>query len=78
MLQWWRGRPERRVMLHPGDLGRSRRFNRDVLGLAVYRACGPPDDSGLVFFLGQVAVPGRALGDDLGPGPRCSSRARLS
>jgi hypothetical protein len=62
MLQWWRGRPERRVLLRPGDLGRSRRFNRDLLGLAVYRACGPPDDSGLVFFLGQVEVSGYAVG----------------
>jgi catechol 2,3-dioxygenase-like lactoylglutathione lyase family enzyme len=42
-----------RILLRPGDLDRSRRFYRDVLGLAVYREFGPPDDPGLVFFLGQ-------------------------
>ena len=42
-----------RVLLRPSDLDRSRRFYRDVLGLAVYREFGPPDDPGLVFFLGQ-------------------------
>src|SRR5215470_8174156 len=62
MLQWWRGRPERRVLLHHVDLARSRRFNRDVPGLAVCRACGPLDDSALVFFLGQVEVSGHLVG----------------
>jgi len=42
-----------RVMLHPTDLERSRRFYRDVLGLAVYRQFGPPDSPGTVFFLGS-------------------------
>ena len=42
-----------RVLLRPGDLDRSRRFYRDVLGLAVYREFGPPDDPGVVFFLGS-------------------------
>jgi catechol 2,3-dioxygenase-like lactoylglutathione lyase family enzyme len=42
-----------RILLRPGDLGRSRRFYRDVLGLAVYREFGPPEDPGMVFFLGQ-------------------------
>jgi catechol 2,3-dioxygenase-like lactoylglutathione lyase family enzyme len=42
-----------RILLRPADLDRSRRFYRDVLGLAVYREFGPPDDPGLVFFLGQ-------------------------
>jgi catechol 2,3-dioxygenase-like lactoylglutathione lyase family enzyme len=42
-----------RILLRPGDLDRSRRFYRDLLGLAVYREFGPPDDPGLVFFLGQ-------------------------
>jgi predicted enzyme related to lactoylglutathione lyase len=42
-----------RILLRPADLGRSRHFYRDVLGLAVYREFGPPDDPGLVFFLGQ-------------------------
>ena len=41
-----------RILLRPSDLDRSRRFYRDVLGLAVYREFGPPDDPGLVFFLG--------------------------
>ncbi len=41
-----------RILLRPSDLGRSRRFYRDVLGLAIYREFGPPDDPGVVFFLG--------------------------
>jgi catechol 2,3-dioxygenase-like lactoylglutathione lyase family enzyme len=42
-----------RILLRPSDLDRSRRFYRDLLGLAIYREFGPPDDPGLVFFLGQ-------------------------
>ena len=42
-----------RILLRPADLGRSRRFYRDVLGLAVYREFGPADDPAVVFFLGQ-------------------------
>ena len=38
-----------RILVRPGDLGRSRRFYRDVLGLAVYREFGPPEDPGMVF-----------------------------
>ena len=58
-----------RILLRPGDLDRSRRFYRDLLGLAVYREFGPPDDPGLVFFLSQglLEVSGRA------PGPPGSS-----
>ncbi len=41
-----------RVLLRPSDPDRTRRFYRDVLGLAVHREFGPPDDPGLVFFLG--------------------------
>jgi len=41
-----------RVLLRPADLGRSRRFYRDVLGLAVYREFGDPEDPGVVFFTG--------------------------
>lgn len=41
-----------RVLVRPTDPERSRRFYRDTLGLAVYREFGPPDDPGLVFFLG--------------------------
>jgi predicted enzyme related to lactoylglutathione lyase len=54
-----------RILLRPADLGRSRRFYRDVLGLAVYREFGPADDPAVVFFLGQglLEVSGH------GPGP---------
>lgn len=41
-----------RVLLRPSDPARSRRFYRDVLGLAVYREFGDPADPSLVFFLG--------------------------
>jgi catechol 2,3-dioxygenase-like lactoylglutathione lyase family enzyme len=41
-----------RILLRTSDLDRSRRFYRDVLGLAIYREFGPPDDPGTVFFLG--------------------------
>ncbi len=30
-----------RILLRPSDLDRSRRFYRDVLGLAIYREFGP-------------------------------------
>jgi len=52
-----------RILLRPSDLDRSRRFYRDVLGLAIYREFGPPDDPGVVFFLGQglLEVSGRSL-----------------
>ncbi|MGH3301713.1 MAG: VOC family protein [Streptosporangiaceae bacterium] len=42
-----------RVLLRPGNLDRTRRFYRDVLGLAVYREFGPADSPGVVFFLGS-------------------------
>jgi predicted enzyme related to lactoylglutathione lyase len=53
-----------RILLRPGDLGRSRRFYRDVLGLAVYREFGSPDDPAMVFFLGQglLEVSGHSAG----------------
>jgi catechol 2,3-dioxygenase-like lactoylglutathione lyase family enzyme len=53
-----------RVLLRPAELDRSRRFYRDVLGLAVYREFGPVDDPGLVFFLGQglLEVSGHGAG----------------
>jgi catechol 2,3-dioxygenase-like lactoylglutathione lyase family enzyme len=41
-----------RILVRPSDLDRSRRFYRDVLGLAIYREFGPPDYAGVVFFLG--------------------------
>jgi predicted enzyme related to lactoylglutathione lyase len=53
-----------RILLRPSDLDRSRRFYCDVLGLAIYREFGPPDDPGMVFFLGQglLKVSGHADG----------------
>jgi catechol 2,3-dioxygenase-like lactoylglutathione lyase family enzyme len=58
-----------RILLRPADLGRSRRFYRDVLGLAVYREFGPPDDPAVVFFLGQglLEVSGHGSGPSGGP-----------
>jgi catechol 2,3-dioxygenase-like lactoylglutathione lyase family enzyme len=53
-----------RILLRPADLDRSRRFYRDVLGLAIYREFGAPEDPGVVFFLGSglLEVSGRAAG----------------
>jgi catechol 2,3-dioxygenase-like lactoylglutathione lyase family enzyme len=53
-----------RFLLHPSDPERSRRFYRDTLGLAVYREFGPPEDQGLVFFLGGgfLELSGRSTG----------------
>ncbi|MCW2884604.1 MAG: hypothetical protein QOE54_4379 [Streptosporangiaceae bacterium] len=51
-----------RILVRPIDPERSRHFYRDVLGLAVHREFGPPDDPGLVFYLGSgfLEVSGRA------------------
>src|SRR5258708_32998945 len=53
-----------RILLRPIDLDRSRRFYRDVLGLAVYREFGPAEDPAVGFFLGQglLEVSGHAPG----------------
>jgi catechol 2,3-dioxygenase-like lactoylglutathione lyase family enzyme len=53
-----------RIILRPSDLDRSRRFYRDVLGLAIYREFGPPDNPGVVFFLGPglLEVSGHTAG----------------
>ncbi|HEX7162038.1 MAG TPA: VOC family protein [Trebonia sp.] len=58
-----------RVLLRPADLDRSRRFYRDMLGLAVYREFGPAEDPGVVFFLGQglLEVSGHGSGSSGGP-----------
>ena len=58
-----------RILIRPADLDRSRRFYRDLLGLAVCREFGPAADPGVVFFLGQglLEVSGRGAG--AGPGP---------
>ncbi|GAA1295607.1 glyoxalase [Planotetraspora silvatica] len=60
-----------RILLRPADLDASRRFYRDVLGLAVFREFGPSDDPGVVFFLGQglLEVSGRSDGPS-GHGPQ--------
>jgi catechol 2,3-dioxygenase-like lactoylglutathione lyase family enzyme len=52
------------ILLRPGDLDRSRRFYRDVLGLAICREFGPPDDPGVAFFLGPgfLEISGCAAG----------------
>jgi catechol 2,3-dioxygenase-like lactoylglutathione lyase family enzyme len=64
MLKWQRGRSEQPDPAASGDLDRSRRFYRDVLGLVVYREFGPTGRSRLVFFLGQglLEVSGHAAG----------------
>jgi catechol 2,3-dioxygenase-like lactoylglutathione lyase family enzyme len=68
--------PSSRILLRPADLSRSRRFYRDILGLAVFREFGSPADPAMVFFLGAglLEVSGRALGADRavdrGPGRR--------
>jgi predicted enzyme related to lactoylglutathione lyase len=51
-----------RILLRPADLERSRRFYRDVMGLAVYREFGPRKDPWTVFFLGSglLEVSGQA------------------
>jgi len=53
-----------RILLRPADLGRSRRFYRDVLGLAVYREFGSPGNPAMVFFLGAglLEVSGSSAG----------------
>ena len=53
-----------RILLRPADLRASRHFYRDVLGLAIYREFGSPDDPGVVFFLGTgfLEVSGHSAG----------------
>ena len=55
-----------RILIRPSDLDRSRHFYRDVLGLAVCREFGPPDDPGVVFFLGPGLL--EVSGHEAGPG----------
>jgi catechol 2,3-dioxygenase-like lactoylglutathione lyase family enzyme len=52
-----------RTLLRPADPERSRRFYRDMLGLAVYREFGDRDDPGLVFFLGGGHLEVSGVGD---------------
>jgi catechol 2,3-dioxygenase-like lactoylglutathione lyase family enzyme len=58
-----------RILLRPSDPERSRRFYRDVLGLAVYREFGPPEHPGLVFYLGQGLLEVSGQSDDGQAGP---------
>lgn len=57
-----------RVLLRSADPARSRRFYRDVLGLAVYREFGDPAEPAQVFFLGGgfLEVSGDAESDPVG------------
>jgi catechol 2,3-dioxygenase-like lactoylglutathione lyase family enzyme len=56
-----------RILLRPADLGRSRDFYREVLGLAICREFGSVDDPGVVFLLGTgfLQVSGRSDGAPL-------------
>jgi catechol 2,3-dioxygenase-like lactoylglutathione lyase family enzyme len=60
-----------RILLRPRDPDASRRFYRDVLGLAVSREFGPPEHRGTVFFLGggflEVSGGGQAGSDTADP-----------
>jgi catechol 2,3-dioxygenase-like lactoylglutathione lyase family enzyme len=58
-----------RILLRPSDAARSRRFYRDILGLAIYREFGPSEDPGLVFFLGQgfLELSGTSHHEQAGP-----------
>ena len=58
-----------RILLRPSDPERSRRFYRDILGLAIHREFGPAEDPGLVFFLGQglLEVSGTSHDEPGGP-----------
>jgi predicted enzyme related to lactoylglutathione lyase len=42
-----------RILLRPTDSARTHAFYGDVLGLAVYREFGPPEQRGAVYFLGN-------------------------
>src|SRR5882757_3920741 len=58
-----------RILLRPSDPERSRRFYRDILGLAVYREFGPAEAPGRVYFLGQglLEVYGTSHDEPVGP-----------
>ncbi|TNY37538.1 VOC family protein [Thermomonospora catenispora] len=58
-----------RILLRPVDPARSHRFYRDVLGLAVYREFGPPEEPGAVYFLGQGLLEVSGRSDGAPPGP---------
>lgn len=45
-----------RILLHPTDLSRTRHFYREVLGLAVCREFGDPENPSTVFYCGGGLV----------------------
>jgi predicted enzyme related to lactoylglutathione lyase len=53
-----------RVIVHPADLARSRRFYEDVVGLRVYREWGV----GVAYFLGGGFLELSSVGADAGGG----------
>ena len=61
MLRQGRGRsPGQPDLPVPSDRDRSRRFYRDLLGLAIYRVFGPQDDPGMSSLnCAERCVPGR-------------------
>lgn len=56
-----------RVLLRPSDPAASRRFYRDVLGLAIYREFGDPANPSTVFFLGSGLLEVSGTGEDVDP-----------
>ncbi|MEU7878243.1 VOC family protein [Microbispora bryophytorum] len=58
-----------RILLRAADRTASRRFYRDLLGLAVNREFGPAEDPGVVFFLGQGLVEVSPRTGDVREGP---------
>jgi catechol 2,3-dioxygenase-like lactoylglutathione lyase family enzyme len=58
-----------RILLRPSDPERSRRFYRDILGLAIHREFGLSEDLGLVFFLGQGLLEVSGTSHDGAGGP---------
>ena len=69
-----------RILLHPADLGRSRQFYREVLGLAVYREFGPQADPRRTGVLSRRRVAGnyRARGQPARRDTQCRSGSRCA
>jgi catechol 2,3-dioxygenase-like lactoylglutathione lyase family enzyme len=58
-----------RVLLRPSDPDRSHAFYGTVLGLAVAREFGTPEDRGVVYFLGNGLLEVSGRSDRPRPGP---------
>ncbi|PRZ42870.1 putative enzyme related to lactoylglutathione lyase [Antricoccus suffuscus] len=56
-----------RVLIRPSDPAASRRFYRDVLGLAIYREFGDPASPSMVFFLGNGLLEVSGTKEDIDP-----------